>query len=118
MGTNSSSMLKAGMSSISPRLLSLAFQNESLTTAPIDCPSRHYPPFNRYNSSQYLNWQHKIDLAGESLRSRGVKKFIKLANSHPLDNRSSSGRKALYGDIYSGLHYNNDLVKRWSVPYC
>jgi len=30
----------------------------------------YYPPFNDYSSPQYLNWQHKADLAGMSLRSK------------------------------------------------
>lgn len=30
----------------------------------------HYPPFSPYNSSQYLNWTYRTDLAGESLRSK------------------------------------------------
>ncbi len=30
----------------------------------------YYPPFNDYSSPQYLNWQHKADLASVSLRSR------------------------------------------------
>ncbi len=30
----------------------------------------HYPPFSDYHSAQYLNWQHKTDLSGESLRSK------------------------------------------------
>src|SRR4029077_8242019 len=47
----------------------------------------------------------------------GVKKFITLANSNPLDNPLSPGRKAFYGDIYSGLHYNNDLVKLWNASH-
>lgn len=29
-----------------------------------------YPPFNPYDSAQYLNWEYKADLAGESLRLR------------------------------------------------
>lgn len=49
--------------------------------------------------------------------AEGVKKFIQLANSNPLDQKSSQGRKALYGTIYSGLHYNNDLVKLWNAAH-
>lgn len=49
--------------------------------------------------------------------AEGVKKFIQLANSNPLDKKSSHGRKALYGTIYSGLHYNNDLVKLWNSAH-
>jgi hypothetical protein len=30
----------------------------------------HYPPFSPYHSSQYLNWQYKMDLTGESLRRK------------------------------------------------
>jgi hypothetical protein len=30
----------------------------------------YYPPFNDYSSPQYLNWQHRADLAGMSLRSK------------------------------------------------
>lgn len=30
----------------------------------------YYPPFSPYDSTQYLNWYHKVDLAGESLRSK------------------------------------------------
>ncbi|KTD07517.1 hypothetical protein [Legionella jamestowniensis] len=47
----------------------------------------------------------------------GVKKFIQLANSNPLDKESSQGRKILYGTIYSGLHYNNDLAKLWNTEH-
>ncbi|HAU1718488.1 TPA: hypothetical protein JBI80_14065 [Legionella pneumophila] len=49
--------------------------------------------------------------------AEGVKRFIQLANSNPLDKKSSPGRKALYGTIYSGLHYNNDLVKLWNAEH-
>ncbi|HEL9716989.1 TPA: ATP-binding protein [Legionella pneumophila] len=49
--------------------------------------------------------------------AEGVKKFIQLANSNPLDQKSSQGRRALYGTIYSGLHYNNDLVKLWNAAH-
>lgn len=45
----------------------------------------------------------------------GVKKFIGLANSNPLDKEHN--RKTLYGNIYSGLHYNNDLVKLWNAEH-
>jgi hypothetical protein len=36
--------------------------------------------------------------------AEGVKIFITLANSHPLDDESG-GRQAFYGSMYSGLHY-------------
>ncbi|KGP63581.1 hypothetical protein EP47_05540 [Legionella norrlandica] len=49
--------------------------------------------------------------------TEGVKKFIQLANSNPLDKKSNQGREALYGNIYSGLHYNNDLVKMWNAEH-
>lgn len=45
----------------------------------------------------------------------GVKKFIELANSNPLG--KGHNRKTLYGTIYSGLHYNNDLVKLWNAEH-
>jgi hypothetical protein len=47
----------------------------------------------------------------------GVKKFIALANSNPKDEHSSEGRKALYGNEFLGLHYNNDLAKLWNSHY-
>ena len=43
----------------------------------------------------------------------GVKKFIALANSNPLDQQY--GRKALYKNIYAGLHYSNNLVNLWNA---
>lgn len=43
----------------------------------------------------------------------GVKRFIELANCNPL----GKGRESLYGTIYSGLHYNNDLAKLWSTEH-
>lgn len=46
--------------------------------------------------------------------AEGVKKFIQLANSHPLDSKSKHGRQALYGDKYAGLHYKNDLATLWN----
>ena len=52
--------------------------------------------------------------------AEGVKLFIKLANSNPLrSSHSQSGddRNALYGNIYLGLHYNNDLVKLWNSSH-
>lgn len=36
----------------------------------------YYPPFNDYSSAQYLNWRHKADLAGISLRSKRDGQFI------------------------------------------
>jgi hypothetical protein len=48
--------------------------------------------------------------------AEGVKKFIMLANSNPLGSDCNS-RKALYENIYSGLHYNNDLVKLWNSSH-
>ena len=45
----------------------------------------------------------------------GVKRFISLANSNPFDERSN--RKAFYESIYSGLHYNNDLVSLWNTEH-
>lgn len=46
---------------------------------------------------------------------RGVRKFIELANANPVGKENN--RKALYGTIYSGLHYNNDLVKLWNAEH-
>lgn len=45
----------------------------------------------------------------------GVKKFIELANSNPVSKENN--RKAIYGNNYSGLHYNNDLVKLWNAEH-
>ena len=45
----------------------------------------------------------------------GVRKFIELANSKPIGKENN--RKALYGTIYSGLHYSNDLVKLWNAEH-
>jgi DNA replication protein DnaC len=49
--------------------------------------------------------------------AKGVKKFVKLANSNPLNEGLGHDRKTLYGTIYSGLHYNNDLVKLWNSAH-
>jgi len=40
--------------------------------------------------------------------AEGVKRFIALANT------DSMGREALYGNLYWGLHYNNDLATLWN----
>jgi hypothetical protein len=47
----------------------------------------------------------------------GIKLFIKLANSSPLDESSDDGRKAIWGNIFSGLHYANDLATLWHLKY-
>lgn len=49
--------------------------------------------------------------------TEGVKKFIQLANSNPLDQKSSQGRETFYGNSYSGLHYKNDLAKLWNAAH-
>lgn len=49
--------------------------------------------------------------------TKGVKKFIQLANSNPVNERLKNNRKQLYGNVYSGLHYNNDLVKLWNASH-
>jgi hypothetical protein len=45
----------------------------------------------------------------------GVKQFIALANSNPLG--QGSNRQALYGTIYSGLHYDNELITLWNTQH-
>lgn len=45
----------------------------------------------------------------------GTKKFIALANSNSIGKGLS--RVELYGNSYSGLHYNNDLVELWNAEH-
>lgn len=59
----------------------------------------------------YLSSFSEPKLINDENFAEGVKKFIALANSNPVG--KGNNRKELYGTIYSGLHYNNDLVKLW-----
>ena len=70
-----------------------------------------------FNCNEFLSRFGEPKSIDSETFAEGVKKFIQLANSNPLDEKSSHGRKALYGTIYSGLHYNNDLAKLWNAAH-
>ncbi|MGC1181554.1 hypothetical protein [Legionella sp.] len=52
----------------------------------------HFPPFNDYNSSKYLNWYHKEDLASKSNTDLD-KTFAAIPSGVKLDDNNEELRK-------------------------